>query len=93
MLFSRRDIDLLRLLCWCQYASYGDLKAASSEAEVKNLIGCGMMKWYNGSRTLVLAKRGKQMLCDLYGDELPSITPTYHANAIRRRLRLSRLII
>lgn len=88
-----RDIDLLRLLCWCQYASYSDLKAAFSEVEVKNLVGSGMMKFYNTSRTLVLAKRDKQLLCALYDDRLPTITPTYHTNAIKRRLRLSRLML
>ena len=66
MLFSERDIDLLRLLCWCQYASFDDLKKLSNDAEVKNLIGAGMVKWHRASRALVLAKKGKELLQMLY---------------------------
>lgn len=93
VLFSERDIDLLRLLCWCQYASFDDLKKLSNDAEVKNLIGAGMVKWHRASRTLVLAKRGKELLQVLYAKKLPDISPTYHAKAIERRLRLSRLML
>ena len=93
MLFSERDIDLLRLLCWCQYASFDDLKKLSNDAEVKNLIGAGMVKWHRASRALVLAKKGKELLQMLYAKKLPDISPTYHAKAIERRLRLSRLML
>ena len=93
MLFSERHIDLLRLLCWCQYASFDDLKKLSNDAEVKNLIGTGMVKWHRASRALVLAKKGKELLQMLYAKKLPDISPTYHAKAIERRLRLSRLML
>ena len=93
VLFSERDIDLLRLLCWCQYAGFDDLKKLSNDAEVKNLIGAGMVKWHRASRALVLAKKGKELLQMLYAKKLPDISPTYHAKAIERRLRLSRLML
>ena len=84
---------MLKLLCWCQYIRFSDLKMVFCEAEIKNLLGVGVIKWYSASRNLVLAKRGNQLLHKLYGEDLPSISSTYHARAIRRRLRLSRLML
>lgn len=37
MLFSKRDIDALRLLCWCQYMCPEDLSKLLSEEERNNL--------------------------------------------------------
>ena len=38
MLFSVRDVDVLRLLCWCQNIRPQDLNSISTKVERENLM-------------------------------------------------------
>ena len=51
MILSQRDVDALRLLCWCQFISPKDLSGVVTEAERKNLIGAAFLMDTDQTRT------------------------------------------
>ena len=91
--FSERDADVLRLLCWCQYIRREDLQVIVSEGEIGNLSAFGLIKRHEASGALVITAQGKQVLDKLLCGNLPTIKQPYHEAAIERRLRLSRLVL
>lgn len=93
MLFSERDIDALRLICWCQYIRPADLSQVVHTAEIDNLICFGLIKFHAKSNTLVLTSKGRSLMRDIFTDEIPVQTKSYHSEAIQRRIRQSRLAI
>lgn len=92
MIFSKRDIAILRLIYWCQYIQPRDLDGISTEAEQKNLIALGLVKRHEKSEALVLTGKGFEFLRKLIGGISKQVLP-YHDYAIQRRLRVSRLAI
>ena len=93
MIFSQSDIDLLCLLCWCQYIQPEDLNAISSPVERENLIWLGLVRRHRGSGALTLSTNGRALLRDIFEVRLPQLTQSYHGDAIQRRIRLSRMAL
>lgn len=93
MLFSIRDIDILRLLCWCQNIRPRDLNRIFSDTELQNLIFLGLIKYHERSGTLTLTSSGNAFLQVLYHGRIPDLTLSYHESAIQRRVRFSRLML
>ena len=93
MLLSARDVDVLRLLCWCQNIKPDDLNSMSTETERENLIYLGLVKRHDRSGTLTLTANGRSLLHVILEGAIPSLTLSYHDAAIERRVRLSRLIL
>lgn len=94
MIFSERDIDTLRLLCWCQYIAPEDLRPLLTETERDNLISMKLIRHHEKSGALMLASGGAQLLKMIYGDGvIPNISPSYREAIIQRRLRLSRPVL
>lgn len=93
MIFSERDVDVLRLLCWCQYIQPEDLNTISSQAERENLMQLGLIRRHRGSGALTLSNSGRQLLRDTLIPELPELAQSYHSDAIQRRIRLSRMAL
>lgn len=94
MLFSERDIDALRLLCWCQYVSQEDLSKLLNEEERDNLSAFKLIRRHEKSGALVLAKEGLSLLTRIYGSGgVPKFSPCYRPPIIQRRLRLAHLIL
>lgn len=94
VIFSVRDIDALRLLCWCQYIAPEDLKALLTEAECENLVLLKLIRRHKKSGSLMLAGGGAQLLKAIYGDDvMPDISPSYREPIIQRRLRLSKMVL
>lgn len=93
MIFSQRDADVLRLLCWCQYIQPHDLNAVSSETERENLNRLGLIRQHRGSGALTLSNSGCTFLQRIFEERLPQLTRSYHGEAIQRRLRLARIAI
>lgn len=92
MIFSERDIELLKLIYWCQYIQPKDLDGTFTEVERKNLAALGLIKRHEKSGALVLTGRGVELLQKLVGGISKPALP-YHDYAIQRRLRVSRLAI
>ena len=62
VLMSVRDMDVLRLLCWCQNVRPDDLSSISTETERENLITLGLIKRHQRSDTLLLTNWGRAFL-------------------------------
>lgn len=93
MLFSVRDIDVLRLLCWCQNIDPGDLNSISTTTERENLIALGFIKVHEKSKTLTISESGKALLRVIFEGNIPNLTFSYHESVIVRRIRLSKLVL
>lgn len=93
MVFSERDIDALRLACWCQYIQPEQLLGVVTETELQNLICLGFLKTHEKSRALVLPSKGFSFLQTVFLSGLPVLAQSYHKAAIQRRLRQSELAL
>lgn len=93
MLMSVRDMDVLRLLCWCQNVRPDDLSSISTETERENLITLGLIKRHQRSDTLLLTNSGRAFLQAALEGDVPNLTLSYHDAAIERRVRLSSLMM
>ena len=76
---------------WCQYLSPDDAQSLSSEAELSELIRLGFLKIHRNSGAYVLTGKGVQLVTYMLDGKLPEISQSYHASAIERRLRRSRM--
>lgn len=93
VIFSRRDVDALRMICWCQYVSPHYLKRIVTNTELENLIHVGLIKCHTRSNAVVLTSKGRDFMVELFGRQIPELTKSYHAAAIQRRLRQSTLAV
>ena len=93
MIFSQRDVAVLRLIRWCQFVTEEDLSSISTELERDNLLALGLIRRYEKSGALIMSKKGVSLLQALYNDVPPKYPPSYHTAIIQRRLRLSRLAL
>ncbi len=86
MLFSAHDVDLLRMLRWCQYMHPSD------ESEFSNLLTMKFIKVHATSGAFILTSKGHDFLEKVYGDKLPIAYQTYRPDAIVRKLSLSKIM-
>lgn len=93
MLFSQRDIDVLRIVCWCQYVRPEELQRITTDTDLRNLISLGLLKCHVKSGAMVLTAKGLSFLKTLSQTEPPALSQSYHEAAIRRRLRQSRIAL
>ena len=93
MIFSVRDIDVLRLLCWCQNIRSDDLNFASTETERENLTFLALIKQHERSGTLTITAYGKTLLHTILEGAVPDQTFSYRQDIIQRRVRLSLLLM
>ena len=93
MIFSVRDIDVLRLLCWCQNIRPDDLNFASTETERGNLAFLALIKRHERSGTLTITAYGKTLLHTILEGTVPDQTFSYRQDIIQRRVRLSLLLM
>lgn len=93
MLFSKRDIDILRLLRWCRYIRAADLTRVFSPEEVHNLQALSLIKLHLASGAYILTASGNRLLDDTISD-LPAATPPAYKQADTiRRLHLSEILL
>ena len=93
MLFSVRDIDALRLVCWGQYVMPERLLSVVSETELQNLMSLDLLKYHKKSRAAVLTAKGFSLLQAAFHSNVPVLAQSYHSAAIQRRLRQSMLAV
>lgn len=93
VIFSKRDIDALRLLCWCQYISIEDMRKLLTEAEQCNLMQLGFVRQHRRSMAFTLTNQGRSFLTEVLNGAVPELAQSYHKDAIQRRLRLAGLIL
>ena len=93
MLFSTRDIDILKLLRWCKLIRCNDLSQVFSDDDISNLLTLSLIKTHRKSGSFVLTASGNQLLDDAVSDLPPSTPPAYRATDTARRLRLSEIML
>lgn len=93
MIFSVRDIDVLRLLYWCQNIRPDDLNCISTETERENLLALGFIKLHEKSNTLTITANGKAFLYVVLEGAVPNLTISYREEIIERRIRLSQIVL
>lgn len=90
MVFCVREIEVLRLLGWCQYIRPAQLLRVVSETELSNLLTMKLIKYHTKSKALILTAEGRLLVGSAW---LPDTPRTYHADAVVRRLRLASLLL
>ena len=93
MILSQKDVDALRLLCWCQFIRPKDLRGVVTEAEWKNLVSLGLVRIHEKSGALLLTSKGALLLERLLDGAIPQMSRAYHMPLIERRIRVSRLAV
>lgn len=93
MLFSVRDVDALRLVCWGQYVMPERLLDVITETELQNLMSLDLLKYHKKSGAAVLTAKGFSLLQTVFHSDAPVLTQSYHNAAIQRRLRQSMLAV
>lgn len=93
MVFSERDMAVLRLLRWCQYVRPEDLTGLASKTELQNLMCLGLVKRHRTSGAYALTSRGLSFVGELFSGRVPNLSQSYHKDAILRRLRVSRVAL
>ena len=91
VMFSQSDIDILRLICWCQFVKPESLNSLSTPVEQDNLLSMGLIQFHEKSEAFTLTRKGRSVLQRIL--LLPDLTKSYHKDAVDRRLRLTNLAL
>ena len=92
MIFTTRDLDILRFLRWCRFVLAGDLTGVFSKAEVQNLEILRLIKLYSPTQAYTLTAAGNRLL-DAAFPKLPAaVAPAYKAADTIRRIRQAKLM-
>ena len=87
MIFTTRDLDILRFLRWCRFVLAEDLTGVFSKAEVQNLEILRLIKLYSPAQAYTLTAAGNRLL-DAAFPKLPAaVAPAYKAADTIRRIR------
>lgn len=93
MIFCQREIDALRLLCWCRYVKPNSLRHLITEAELSNLMTLGFIKEHPKSHALIPTRKTVELLQAAFEGAVPEVVRVYSPQLIERRLRLSQIAI
>ena len=92
MIFTTRDLDILRFLRWCRFVLAKDLTGVFSKGEVQNLEILRLIKLYSPAQAYTLTASGNRLL-DAAFPKLPAtVAPAYKAADTLRRIRQAKLI-
>ena len=69
MIFSQQDIDILRLIRWCQFIMPEDVNVLTAETEVRNLVALGLIRQHERSGALIMSKKGVLLLQTFFTEE------------------------
>ena len=92
MIFTTRDLDILRFLRWCRFVLAKDLTGVFSKGEVQNLEILRLIKLYLPAQAYTLTAAGNRLL-DAAFPKLPAaVAPAYKAADTLRRIRQAKLM-
>ena len=93
MIFTTRDLDILRFLRWCRFVLAKDLADVFSKSEVQNLEILRLIKLYQPAQAYTLTAAGNRLL-DAAFPKLPAaVAPAYKAADTIRRIRQAKLML
>ena len=93
MIFTTRDLEMLRLLRWCRFAAEEDFLRVFSNAEVQNLRFLHLMKYYLPARAYTLTAAGNRLLDTAFAKLPAAVAPAYKPADTIRRIRQAKLMI
>ena len=93
MIFTTRDLEMLRLLRWCRFAAEEDFLRVFSNAEVQNLRFLHLMKYYLPARAYTLTAAGNRLLDTAFSKLPAAVAPAYKPADTIRRIRQAKLMI
>ena len=92
MIFTTRDLDILRFLRWCRFVLAEDLTSAFYKAEVQNLEILRLIKLYSPAQAYTLTAAGNRLLDTAFPKLPAAVAPAYKAADTIRRIRQAKLI-
>lgn len=93
MIFSQREIETLRLLCQCQIISRDRVQGILSPADLQNLIALKFISFHEESDAYIPTNSCRSFVRNLFGPSAAMLSRSYHKEVMRRRLRLSSLVL
>lgn len=93
VVFSERDIDLLRILRWCRCILQEDAVRYFSDEVVSNLAALSYLKLHHESGALILTAGGNRFLESIFSELPGGLRLAYRESDTKRRLRLSKLVL
>ena len=92
MIFTTRDLDILRFLRWCRFVLAEDLADVFSKVEIQNLELLRLIKFYQPAQAYTLTAAGNRLL-DAAFPKLPAaVAPAYKTADTIRRIRQAKLM-
>ena len=92
MIFTTRDLDILRFLRWCRFVLAEDLTNVFSKIEVQNLEILRLIKLYQPAQAYTLTAAGNRLLDTAFPKLPAAVAPAYKAADTIRRIRQAKLI-
>ena len=92
MIFTTRDLDILRFLRWCRFVLAEDLTSAFYKAEVQNLEILRLIKLYSPAQAYTLTAAGNRLLDTAFPKLPAAVAPAYKAADTLRRIRQAKLM-
>lgn len=77
MIFCQREIDALRLLCWCRYVSPDSLRRIITQTEMSNLTTLGYIKEHPKSHALIPTYKAVELLQAAFDGAVPELIRVY----------------
>lgn len=93
MIFTTRDLDILRFLRWCRFAEVNDLVNVFSMTEVQNLESLRLIKLYKPAKAYTLTAAGNRLLNIAFQVLPAAVAPAYKAPDTLRRTRQAKLML
>ncbi len=93
MIFTTRDLDILRFIRWCRFVLAENLTGGFSKVEIQNLEILRLIKLYSPAQAYTLTAAGNRLL-DAAFPKLPAaVAPAYKAADTIRRIRQAKLML
>ena len=92
MIFTTRDLDILRFLRWCRFVLAEDLTNVFSKIEVQNLEILRLIKLYLPAQAYTLTASGTRLLEAAFPKLPAAVAPAYKAADTLRRIRQAKLM-
>lgn len=92
MIFTTRDLDILRFLRWCRFVLAEDLADVFSKVDIQNLELLRLIKLYQPAQAYTLTAAGNRLLDTAFPKLPAAVAPAYKAADTIRRIRQAKLM-
>ena len=93
MIFTIRDVEILRVLRWCRYADPSDLIRCTDKAAVENLVLLKLIKRHRPKGFVSLTAKGNALVVRTTQDLPEHIQLPYRSPNVERQVRSSRVYL